>query len=128
MCTLKDYFYSLFGQNGLVLDAFYYCPHHVKGVVSEYIKECDCKKPEPGLLYEASYHLGIDLKSSWIIGDILNDVEAGKRAGCRSILLDRGNETEWLTGKYRVPDFTVSSLQEAAEKIMYSEKQSEYEK
>ncbi len=49
-----------------------------------------------------------------LIGDILDDVEAGRRAGCRTILLDNGNETEWRTGEARCPDYVVRDLAQAA--------------
>jgi hypothetical protein len=57
---------------------------------------------------------------SWMIGDILNDVEAGNRAGCRTIHLDNGNETEWVKGDYRQPACTVPNLPAAAEVICSS--------
>jgi hypothetical protein len=55
-----------------------------------------------------------------LIGDILNDVEAGHRAGCRTILLDIGNETEWELSCARLPDFLESNLVDAADRILAS--------
>ncbi|WP_217619149.1 HAD-IIIA family hydrolase, partial [Achromobacter sp. GbtcB20] len=86
---------AMFQAAGAHLDGFYWCPHHPEGVVQPYAMACDCRKPKPGLLLRAAQELGLDLAESWFIGDILDDVEAGNRAGCRSILLDVGNETEW---------------------------------
>lgn len=103
---------------GAAPDAFYYCPHHPDGLVSSYRQPCSCRKPEPGMLLQAAQELDLDLGTSWMIGDILNDIEAGNRAGCRSILIDRGNETEWLTGPYRQPASTVHSIQEAVQLII----------
>jgi histidinol-phosphate phosphatase family protein len=92
------------------LDGFYYCPH-LPG------SACGCRKPDPGLLERAAREQGVDLAGSWMIGDILDDIEAGRRAGCRTILLDVGNETEWrLTGQ-RSPHHVASDLSEAAEII-----------
>jgi len=77
---------------------------------------CDCRKPKPGMLLEASRERGIDLKSSWMIGDRWRDVAAGKSAGCRTILV----ECSYAERKAEAPDFTVQSLPEAAEIILKS--------
>ncbi len=103
---------------GVALDGFFYCPHHPRGSVAEYAVECDCRKPQPGMLIKAARALGIELDQAWMIGDILDDVEAGKRAGCRAILIDNGHETLWKRGPFRSPDFTAGSLEEAAEIIL----------
>jgi phosphoglycolate phosphatase-like HAD superfamily hydrolase len=60
----------------------------------------------------------LDLDSSWLIGDILDDVEAGRRAGCRTVLIDSGNETEWRSSAERHPDFVAGDLHEAATQIV----------
>lgn len=100
------------------LQGFYYCPH----VPDEKGKPtCECRKPEAGLFVRAAKEWNIHLPSSWMIGDILNDVEAGHRAGCKAILLDNGNETEWETGELRSPDYLVKDLKEAADIICIEE-------
>lgn len=103
----------LFREN-LALDGFYYCPHHPDGSVAPYAIECDCRKPKPGMLRRAADEHGIDLAGSWMIGDILHDVEAGNRAGCRTLLIDNGNETEWLLGPQRIPTRIAQDLYAAA--------------
>ncbi|NLG98684.1 MAG: HAD family hydrolase [Chloroflexi bacterium] len=103
---------------GAALEAFYYCPHHPEGSIARYAVECGCRKPKPGLLLRAAVERGIRLEDAWMIGDILDDIEAGNRAGCRTILIQNGNETEWLDGSYRSPDFYAGSLDEAAEIIL----------
>jgi D,D-heptose 1,7-bisphosphate phosphatase len=105
-------------QIGVRLAEFYYCPHHPEGVVSRYILACNCRKPAPGMLLQAASDLGIDLSQSWMIGDILDDIEAGNRAGCRSVLVNNGGETEWLASDERVPAFIAGSLDEAADYIL----------
>lgn len=105
---------AMFHAAGAHLDGFYWCPHHPEGVVQPYAMACDCRKPKPGLLLRAAQELGLDLAESWFIGDILDDVEAGNRAGCRSILLDVGNETEWRTGPDREPYCRAPDLDAAA--------------
>jgi D-glycero-D-manno-heptose 1,7-bisphosphate phosphatase len=109
---------ELFIINNLKLDGFYYCPHHPEGTSPGYNIDCSCRKPAPGLLLKAGTDHQINLKDSWMIGDILNDVEAGNRAGCKTVLIDNGNETEWLRGQYRNPDLTCKTIDEAAEQIL----------
>lgn len=111
--VLIRYFEDVFVENGLVLSGFYYCPH----LPASAENACECRKPEPGLLIQAASDLHIDLAHSWMIGDILNDVEAGNRAGCRTVLIDNGNETEWLEGPYRVPHYTTRHFKDAADYI-----------
>lgn len=96
------------------LSGFYYCPHHPDGTVVEFAIECDCRKPKAGMLLQAAKDHEIDLARSWFIGDILNDVEAGRTARCRTILIDNGNETEWILRRSRLPDHVVADLAEAA--------------
>ena len=103
---------------GVPLAGFYDCPHHPDGSVAEYAVECDCRKPLPGLLTDAAADLDIDLAASWMVGDILNDVEAGHRAGCRTVLIDNGGETEWVEGPMRVPDHQCADMGEAARLIL----------
>jgi len=93
---------------------FYYCPHHPDGAVADLRTTCACRKPAPGLLWQAARAEGIDLARSWFIGDILNDVEAGNRAGCRTILLNNGHETEWVASPLRVPWAVAPDLDAAA--------------
>jgi histidinol-phosphate phosphatase family protein len=75
-----------FSAAGAPLAGFFYCPHHPSGHVRPYAAACGCRKPMPGLLHAAARTLDIDLAGSWMVGDILNDVEAGRRAGCRTVL------------------------------------------
>ena len=105
---------ELLGDAGITLDGLYFCPHHPDGSVAEYAFECSCRKPAGGLLLRAARDHGIDLMRSWMIGDILDDVEAGRRAGCRTVLIDSGNETEWVLSRDRMPDHVVRDVGEAA--------------
>lgn len=72
---------------GAVVDAIYYCPHHPDGAVAAYRVACDCRKPQPGLLLRAAADLEIDLAASVMVGDAPSDIEAGRRAGCRTVLI-----------------------------------------
>lgn len=109
---------SMFAEQGIRLAGFYYCPHDPEGEVEAYSIECGCRKPNPGLIFKAAGELDIKLHESWMIGDILNDVEAGNRAGCRTILVNRRHETEWFMNERRKPDCIVENMLEAAELVV----------
>ncbi|MGI0484557.1 D-glycero-alpha-D-manno-heptose-1,7-bisphosphate 7-phosphatase [Pantanalinema rosaneae CENA516] len=108
---------ELFAAIAVPLTGFYYCPHHPDGVVQPYAVDCTCRKPQPGLLKRAAHIHQLSLPRSWFIGDILHDVEAGRAVGCRTILLDNGNETEWQLSPRRLPHHVVNNLWEAARVI-----------
>ncbi len=108
----------VFDEAGVVLCGVHACPHAPD---SSGRPVCACRKPMPGLLREAALEHGLDLTRSWMVGDILDDVEAGRRAGCRSVLLDVGNETLWQRGPLREPQHRVGDLFEAAQCIVRGE-------
>jgi D-glycero-D-manno-heptose 1,7-bisphosphate phosphatase len=108
---------ELLAQYGVILNGFYYCPHSPEGAVNRYSMRCTCRKPMPGMLLRAAHEHDIDLSQSWMIGDILDDVEAGRRAGCRGVLIDNGNETEWKLSAQRTPDLSAPNLYAAARAI-----------
>jgi D-glycero-D-manno-heptose 1,7-bisphosphate phosphatase len=105
---------DVLAEAGVPLASFYYCPHHPEGTVARYARACSCRKPAPGLILTAAREQGVDLARSWFIGDIVDDVEAGRAAGCRTILLDNGHETEWVLSPRRQPHYTAADLAEAA--------------
>jgi histidinol-phosphate phosphatase family protein len=105
---------QLLAPHEVVISGFYFCPHAaVRGAAA-----CACRKPEPGLLQRAAAEHDIDLAESWMVGDILNDVEAGRRAGCRTALIDCGNETEWVLSPWRMPDLVTDDIATAARLIV----------
>ncbi len=103
---------ELLSAHDVAIDGFYYCPHCPHTAVA-----CQCRKPLPGMLLGAAHQHGIDLAGSWMIGDILHDVEAGHRAGCRAVLIDNGNETEWDYSPLREADHIVENIYDAARVI-----------
>lgn len=105
---------ELLAAEGVELAGFYYCPHHPAGAVARYAVACDCRKPAPGLVLRAAREHGLDLGRSWLVGDILDDVEAGRAAGCHTVLLDNGHETEWAWSPRRRPDHVAADLIGAA--------------
>ncbi|MBZ5706804.1 MAG: HAD family hydrolase [Acidobacteriia bacterium] len=74
---------------GARIDATYYCLHHPEAVVNELRQRCQCRKPGIGLLTAAACDLGLSLSESYMVGDGITDVEAGTRAGCRTVFVGR---------------------------------------
>ncbi len=107
-------------REGTFLDGEYYCCHHPEAKVEKLKASCECRKPEPGLLLQASRNMDIDLSHSWMIGDGLTDVKAGKDAGTRTILLGRMKcELCLLMDEEGTrPDAIVPNLKEAAQYIL----------
>jgi D-glycero-D-manno-heptose 1,7-bisphosphate phosphatase len=105
---------------GVELNAIQFCPHHIEGVVPHLAVACECRKPEPGMLLNAARERDIDLTRSWMIGDILDDIEAGNRAGCRTALVDLGTES-LPESDGRRPDLVARTTAEALEQIAIAE-------
>ena len=101
------------------LDAVYYCLHHPQAALAEYRRECSCRKPQPGLVFEAARDFGIDLGRSYMIGDAITDIAAGSRAATRTILVSSRKcyLCEELERRQLRPDFVVDSLARAAELV-----------
>jgi D-glycero-D-manno-heptose 1,7-bisphosphate phosphatase len=72
------------------IDRFYYCPHHPDGSIEAYRQSCDCRKPLPGMIRAAARDLDIDLAASFTIGDRWPDLQAGRAAGTRTVLVRTG--------------------------------------
>jgi D,D-heptose 1,7-bisphosphate phosphatase len=104
-------------EHGTRLQGLYYCPHHPQGKQWPYNTTCTCRKPRPDMIWRASEEYNIHLPQSWMIGESLDDVEAGNLAGCKTILLDSGKEIIWNGEELRKPDHTAANLLEAAEFI-----------
>jgi D-glycero-D-manno-heptose 1,7-bisphosphate phosphatase len=91
----------------LPLDEIVVCPHDDED-------GCECRKPKPGMLVDAAARLGLDLASSFMVGDRWRDVEAGRRAGCRVVFVDRAHDEH----RGAEPDAAVPSLADAARWIL----------
>jgi D-glycero-D-manno-heptose 1,7-bisphosphate phosphatase len=102
-----------------IIDLHLYCPDHPDAVVPAYRKHSDLRKPAPGMLLLAARMLDLDLPCSWLVGDAPRDIEAGKTAGCRTILFHPPGIAASTATKQKtaVPDFTVNHLGDAMEKI-----------
>ena len=106
-------------QYGAHLDKVYYCFDHPEAIIKEYKKNSPYRKPKPGLLLKAAEEFKINLASSYMIGDGLTDVQAGKRAGCKTILLGRlkCDLCKLMQDLKAMPSFIVSDLSEAVKLI-----------
>jgi len=106
---------------GARLAGFYYCPHVEPGAASsDLARACDCRKPEPGLIDRACRDLGLAPETAWFVGDAWMDVVAGRRAGCRTILVGPDARTADRLPPDRRPDHAVDNLLLAAQIILAS--------
>jgi D-glycero-D-manno-heptose 1,7-bisphosphate phosphatase len=101
------------------IDAIYYCPHHPTEGNAPYRLACSCRKPQSGMLLQAAADLAIDLHQSCLIGDKLSDLEAGTRAGCRSILVRTGYGRELSSQLHRLGEPLVLVADSLAEAVDY---------
>jgi D-glycero-D-manno-heptose 1,7-bisphosphate phosphatase len=108
---------ELLREEGVHLDASRLCLHHPDGVVPELSGPCDCRKPAPGMLLDAADELGLDLASSWMLGDTDSDVLAAHAAGCRAVLIEHPGSAHKRAGGAR-PDLAASSLADAAAQLL----------
>jgi D-glycero-D-manno-heptose 1,7-bisphosphate phosphatase len=107
---------------GAHLDAVYYCPHHPNGIVREYRGPCQCRKPAPGLLLQATQEFDIDLAHSYFVGDRFRDTETAFAIGAKGILVLSGygkGEYEYQRGTWsRMPDHVAAHLGDAVDWIL----------
>ncbi len=106
---------------GAALDAFYYCPHHPTTGNDPYRTTCSCRKPQPGLILRAANELGLSPLLSFMVGDSGTDIEAGRRAGCRTVLIadpDCGREITLPGGDTPHPDFEATDILHAVQWII----------
>lgn len=104
---------TLLGKEGAYIDDIFFCPHHpdkgYEGEREELKVECNCRKPKPGLLIKAAEKYNIDLKESWMVGDSINDITAGRAVGCKTAFIGKLDENG-------VPAF--NNLLECIDKIL----------
>ena len=105
----------LHAEAGVTLLDVEVCPH-AAGPAG--MPACLCRKPAPGMLMRAARRHGLDLQRSWMVGDTLDDVEAGRRAGCRALLLDSGGETLWRRSPLREPSATCMDWDAVAAQVL----------
>lgn len=104
------------------IDDVFYCLHHPQSVNPRYLSDCACRKPKPGLLFEAIKTWNIDVSQSFMVGDGLTDVMAGRAAGVRTILLNSRKcyLCDEIDKRLAPPDYMVESLPRALD-IVHSQ-------
>lgn len=115
---LHGHMEKLLAEFEVKLAGIYSCPHHPTAGTGEYLKNCDCRKGEPGLLLRAAQELAIDLEQSYMVGDKEADIRAGTAAGCRTLLVKTGHGPEWLESAERKGARVVADLPAAVEIIL----------
>jgi len=106
VARMHDRLQRLLDRHGAALDGMEYCPHHPEGDTPPYGVECACRKPAPGMLRRAARKHGVNLSASWMVGDIEADVEAGRRAGARTVLV--GPDPAQPYPDHRAEDFVAA--------------------
>lgn len=113
---------ALLADRGAHLDAVYYCPHLPDGVVSRYVKQCDCRKPATGMVDKAfDEHPELNRKQAFVVGDKATDVELAFNCGARAVLVRTGYGKAVLEGSYQwpvKPDFEAASITDAVDWIL----------
>jgi histidinol-phosphate phosphatase family protein len=94
---LHEKMLSTLAEHGARIDAIYCCPHELD-------EQCACRKPAPGMLLKAANELAIDLGQSWMVGDSNIDIEAGRAAGCCTILVQHEQRNEQMQAGHCVHD------------------------
>jgi D-glycero-D-manno-heptose 1,7-bisphosphate phosphatase len=115
----------LLSAGGAEWDDLYFCPHHPTGVKRAFSRKCPCRKPKPGMLMEAAKKQGINLSESWMVGDGLNDVQAGRAAGCKTILVTKlklDQVEHFFTLPNSKPTAIASNLREALKVVRAASK------
>jgi D-glycero-D-manno-heptose 1,7-bisphosphate phosphatase len=113
---------SLLRERGAHIDRFYYCPHHPTEGQGRYLQTCDCRKPGAGMLIRAAEEMHIDLGRSYMVGDMVKDMEAARRAGVKAVLVRTGHGGKVLSDEQTLadvpPDYIAGDLLDAVDWIM----------
>lgn len=113
--VLNKWMLKQFQRMGIHISAVYYCPHHPD-------KKCSCRKPNSALFFKAKKRFNLNLKKSWMIGDKTSDILAGKKIGCKNILVKTGYAGR--DGQYHVkPDFKEKNLFLAIRRIAVTDQE-----
>ena len=113
---VHDRINELLGAEGARIDGFYVCPHHPIYGNGIYKQHCECRKPKPGMLLQAAEEMNIDLTRSYMIGDMLKDIEAGKKAGAKGVLVLTGYGTNIV--RTDMPAYIAGDILDAVGWIM----------
>jgi len=115
--ALSKWMVNAFAEQGVTITKVYHCPHHPSKGVNEFVMPCHCRKPEPGMIFQAEKEFSLDLANSIFIGDKISDMQAASNAGIESRILVESCYTNTpaagqIDGVYR-----ISKLSQACELI-----------
>jgi D-glycero-D-manno-heptose 1,7-bisphosphate phosphatase len=119
---INDLMKRRLGKSGARVDGIFFCPHHPKGIVREYALDCDCRKPEAGLIYQACAEFEIDLTRSFVVGDRVRDIEMAQNAGLEGIMVKTGygrGEMDYILPQREMePDHVAEGLPDAVRWVL----------
>ncbi len=115
--AVHEHVLALLRREGVVLGVSRICWHHPEGAVPALTMRCDCRKPAPGMLLSAAAELGADVAASWMIGDTDADVQAGRTAGARTVLIEYPGSAHKRTGG-QAPTFWAEDLTGAVNNLL----------
>ncbi len=104
-------------EAGATVDAVYHCPHHPSGKVLELARECDCRKPAPGMIWRATKALGLSLAASFLVGDKPSDIQAARAAGVGKAYIVRSDNDE-STGELFGADAGYADLRACVDALL----------
>ncbi len=117
--AVHDKLHSVFVENGILFSEYYYCYHHPEGIIPEYSIKCDCRKPGQKNVIDAIKKYNLDVNKSWFVGDQDMDIECGKIAGIKTILIE--NELSISKRGKTNPDYFAKNLPQAVDIILKNE-------
>ena len=117
LLALHERVLELLAREGVCLEASRLCPHHPDGVVDGLSGPCGCRKPAAGMLLDAARARRLDLEASWMLGDTDSDVQAGRAAGCHTVLIEYPDSAHKRLGEVR-PDLHAADLAEAVAQVL----------
>jgi D-glycero-D-manno-heptose 1,7-bisphosphate phosphatase len=116
LLAVHDRVTEMLAREGAVLAASRLCLHHTQGIVAELTWSCSCRKPAPGMLLDVAAELGVDLASSWMVGDTDADILAGRAAGCGTLLVAHPGSVH-KRSRVVTPDLMADSLADGVQKL-----------
>lgn len=129
--ALNSRLVTLLNEEGSSIDAVYYCPHHVDGVVAEYAIACNCRKPKIGMIERAfNEHPEFDRTCAYMVGDQSTDIGLARNANLKAVLVKTGFGAAVHAGEFQwkvEPDFLAASIVEAAQWIVEDIRAQAYE-
>jgi D-glycero-D-manno-heptose 1,7-bisphosphate phosphatase len=110
--AIEELLYAFSEENGGLIDEYCYCYHHPQGIISEYTKQCGCRKPGTLFVEQQIEKYNLDVSLCYFIGDQDSDIQCGNRMGIYTIKIDNKHSPD--KSGYKVPAYRVKNLYDAA--------------